>query len=71
MGCLNPNFQMAKGEDKWDIIMIKVNIKIDTDQTVEIGECHIEVELSMYSIIEEGHNIITIIEVMLCKAVVY
>ena len=51
--------------------MIKVNIKIDTDQTVEIGECHIEVELSMDRIIEEGHNIITIIEVMLCKAVVY
>ena len=23
--------------------MIKVNIKIDTDQTVEIEECHIEV----------------------------
>ena len=44
--------------------MIKVNIKIDTDQTVGIGECHIEVELSMNRIIEEGDNIITIIEVI-------
>ena len=51
--------------------MIKVNIKMDTDQTVGIGECHIEVEISMDRIIEEGNNIITIIEVMLCKAVVH
>ena len=42
--------------------MIKVNIKIDTDQTVEIGECHIEVELSMDIIIEEYYNMITIIK---------
>ena len=26
--------------------MIKVNIKIDMDQMVQIGECHTEVELS-------------------------
>ena len=45
--------------------MIKVNIKIDTDQTMEIGECHTEVELSTDRIIEEGCNIITIIEVNL------
>ena len=42
--------------------MIKANIKIDTDQIVEIGKCHLEVELSMEKIIEEGHNMSTIIE---------
>ena len=41
--------------------MIKVIIRIDTDQTVEIEECHIEVDLS----IEEGCNTITNIEVTL------
>ena len=45
--------------------MIKVNIKIDIDQIVEIGECHIEAELSTDRIIEEGHNMITIIEMTL------
>ena len=49
--------------------MIKVNIKIDTDQTVEIGECHIEVELSMDRIIEEGCNMIKITEVTLGKEI--
>ena len=45
--------------------MIKANIKIDTGQIVEIGECHLEVELSMDRIIEECCNMITIIEVTL------
>ena len=45
--------------------MIKVIIRIDTDQIVEIGECHLEVELSMDRIIEEGHNMLTIIEMTL------
>ena len=45
--------------------MIKANIKIDIDQIVEIGECHLQVELSMDRIIEEGHNMLTIIEVTL------
>ena len=36
--------------------MIKIDIKIATDPTVEIGKCHIEVELSMHEIIEEGHR---------------
>ena len=45
--------------------MIKVNVKIDTDQIVEIGECHIGVELSMDRIIEESPNMIAIIEVTL------
>ena len=43
--------------------MIKVNIKIDTDQTVEIKEYHIELELSIDRIIGEGHSMITIIDV--------
>ena len=45
--------------------MIKVKIKIDSDQTVEIGECHVEVDLSMNRIIGEGCNMITIIKVTL------
>ena len=45
--------------------MIKIDIKIDTDQTVEIGECHIEGELSMNKTIEEGHTIIRITKVKL------
>ena len=45
---------------KQESIMIKVIIKIDIDQIVEIEECHLEIQLSMDSIIEEGHNIITI-----------
>ena len=40
--------------------MIKVIIRIDTDQIVEIGECHLGVELSTDRIIEEGH-VLTII----------
>ena len=40
--------------------MIKINIKIGIDQTVQIGECHVEVELSMDKILEEGHNMIKI-----------
>ena len=32
-----------KGEDKQEIIMIRVIIRIDIDQLVEIGECHSEV----------------------------
>ena len=42
--------------------MIKANIKVDTDQIVEIGECYLEVEFSTDRIIEEGHNMITLIE---------
>ena len=42
--------------------MIKANINIDPDQAVDIGECHIKVELSTDRIIEEGDNMITIIE---------
>ena len=45
--------------------MIKTDIKIDTDQTVEIGESHTEVEFSMDKIIEEGHSMIRITEVTL------
>ena len=45
--------------------MIKIDIKIDTDQAVEISRCHIEVELSMDKTIGEGHSLIKIIEVIL------
>ena len=40
-----PKIYQAKREDKPEIIMNKVNIKID--QIVEIGECHLELELIM------------------------
>ena len=43
--------------------MVKANIKIDTDQTVEIGEFHIEVEAQYGQNYKEGQNMITIIEV--------
>ena len=39
--------------------------KIDTDQIVEIGECHLEVELSMDRTIEESRDVLTIIEMTL------
>ena len=45
--CLNPKFIKAKGEDKEEIIMIKVIIKIDMDKVVEIEECHLGVGLNM------------------------
>ena len=66
----NSKIIKAKGEDKQEIIMIKANINIDTDQIVEIGECHLEVELSTDRIIEEGCNMSTIIEVMLGQEIV-
>ena len=49
--------------------MIKAYIKIDTDQIMEIGECHLEVEFSTDRVIEEGHNMLTIIEVTLGKKI--
>ena len=45
--------------------MIKVIIRIGTDQIVEIGECHLEVECSMDRIIEEGQNMLVIKEMTL------
>ena len=38
--------------------MIKIDIKIYTDQAVEIGECHIDVELSTDKAIEENYSMI-------------
>ena len=43
--------------------MIKVNIKIDSDQIVEIVECHTEVKLNMDRIIEEGGNKVTEVKI--------
>ena len=43
--------------------MIKAIIRVDTDKIVEIDECHLRVGLSMDRIIEEGHNVLTIIEI--------
>ena len=62
---LNPRYIKAKGEDKQEIIIFRVIIRIDIDQIVEIGELHSEVEVSMDRIIEEGHNMLTPIEMIL------
>ena len=45
--------------------MIGVIFRIDVEQTVEIGEHHSEVEVSIDRIIEEGHNMLIIIEMTL------
>ena len=49
------------------MILIRIDIKVGIDQTVVIGECYIEVELSMDKVIEEGHTMIKITEVILEK----
>ena len=49
--------------------MIRVIIRKDIDQKVEIRECHLEVELSTDRIIEEGHNMLRIIEMILGEEV--
>ena len=45
--------------------MIRVIIRIDIDQIAEIGEFHLGVELSTDRIIEEGGNMLIIIEMTL------
>ena len=62
---LNPKSIKAKGESKQKIIMIKGIIRLDTDQIVVIRECHLEVEVGMDRIIEEGLNMLIIIEMTL------
>ena len=44
--------------------MIKAIIRIDKDQIVMIEERHLGVELSVDRIIQEGHNMLIIIEMM-------
>ena len=63
----HPKFIKAKGENKHGIIIIKAIIRIDTYQIVLIGECHLGVELGMDRIIEEGCNMLIIIEMTLGK----
>ena len=45
--------------------MIRVIIRIGIDQTVEIGEHHSEVKVSTDRPIEEGHNMLIPIEMIL------
>ena len=59
-----PKIYHGKGEDRLEIIIIRIDIKVDRDQIVMIGECHIEVELRMDKIIEERHIMIKIIVVI-------
>ena len=58
-----PKIYQGTGECRQRVTMIEVITKIDTDLTVVIGECHLGVELSMDKIIEEGCNMLTIIEI--------
>ena len=60
-----PKIYHGKREDKQEIITIKAIITVDTDQIVVIGEFHLGVELSMDRIIEEGCNMLKIIEMTL------
>ena len=62
---LHPKFIKAKVEEKQGTIMIRVINRIYTDQIVEIGECHLELKLSMDRIIEESHNMLTVLEMTL------
>ena len=49
---------MVKGEEKLEFIIIKIDIRVGIGQMVVIGECHIDVEVSMDKSAEEGHNMI-------------
>ena len=66
---INQKFIKVKGEDNLEIIMIKIDIKIHTVQTVEIGECHRETKLSIDRTIEEGCSTVKIIEVTLGEVI--
>ena len=57
---LDLTFIKEKGEDKLEIIIIKIDIKEHIAQAAVIGECYTEVELSTDKSIEEGHNTIKI-----------
>ena len=58
------------GGGKQEIIIIKVIIRIDIDQIVELGECHLGVELSTDRIIEKDHHIQVILGGMIETVVV-
>ena len=72
---LNPRYIKAKGEDDQEIIMteiimIRVTIKIDIDQIVEIEGHHSEVEISTGRIIVEDHDMLIIIEMTLGETII-
>ena len=56
----------GKGDDKLGIIIIKIDTKTDIDHAVLIAmvECHIELEFSMDKIIDKGHSVIKIIQMI-------
>ena len=64
---LSPKFIKVKGEDEAETIMAKTDIKIDTDQPVEIDivDYHIVIYLSTDIIIETGLSIFKITEEIL------
>ena len=64
---LKPKNYQGKAEDKLEIIVIKIDIKVGIDKTAVIGECDIEVEVSRDKITDEGHNMSKIIEGILGK----
>ena len=58
-------FIKAKGEDKQESIIIRLIVRIDTDQIVEIGEHHLQVGFSIDRVIKEGCNMLVTIEMTL------
>ena len=64
-----PKIYQGKMRGQIVIIIIKIDIKECIDQTVVIEECHIEAELNTDKIIEEGHSMIKITEMILGKEI--
>ena len=60
-----PKLHQGKRRGKQEIILIKAIFRIDSDQIVVIAECDLGVGLGMDRIIEEGHNMLIIIEMTL------
>ena len=60
-----PKTYQGKRRGKTRIIMIRVIIRIETDHIVEIGECHLGVEVNADRFIEEDCNMLKIIEITL------
>ena len=62
---LNLRYIKENREEKHKIFMIREIIRIDIDQIVATGGHHSEVEVSTDRNIEEGHNMLILIEMTL------
>ena len=66
---LNLRYIKTNGEDNQEIVMIRVFIKVDIDQIVEIEGHHSEVEVSVDRIIGEDHIMSILIEMTLGETI--